>query len=61
MNPQFQKLQLVSDYSFSYNKLCCKYFGKLGHFHEEIELVLIEQIRRTKFIGDIPGEHFPNM
>ena len=52
MKPQLHKLPLVSDYSFSYNKLYCKYFDKPWHFHEEFELVLIEQSRGTKFIGD---------
>jgi AraC-like DNA-binding protein len=52
MKPQLHKLPLISDTSFLYNKMQCQYFDKPWHFHEEYELVLIEQSRGTKFIGD---------
>jgi AraC-like DNA-binding protein len=52
MKPQLHKLPLISDTSFLYNKLQCNFFDKPWHFHEEFELVLIEQSRGTKFIGD---------
>jgi AraC-like DNA-binding protein len=52
MKPQLHKLPLISDNSFLYNKLYCNYFDKPWHFHEEYELVLIEQSQGTKFIGD---------
>src|SRR4051812_39125147 len=52
MKPQLHKLPLINDNSFLYNRLCCSYFDKPWHFHEEYELVLIEQSQGTKFIGD---------
>ncbi|RYG01566.1 MAG: AraC family transcriptional regulator [Chitinophagaceae bacterium] len=52
MKPQLHKLPLISDNSFVYQKLSCNYFPKPWHFHEEYELVLIEESRGTKFIGD---------
>jgi hypothetical protein len=52
MKAQLHKLPLISDTSFLYNKLHCDYFDKPWHFHEEFEIVLIEQSRGTKFIGD---------
>lgn len=52
MKAQLHKLPLINDTSFLYNKLHCNYFDKPWHFHEEFELVLIEQSRGTKFIGD---------
>lgn len=52
MKPQLHKLPLISDTSFLYDKMTCSYFDKPWHFHEEYELVLIEQSRGTKFIGD---------
>lgn len=52
MKPQLHKLPLVNDASFLFNTMRCQYFDKPWHFHEEIELVWIEQGRGTKFIGD---------
>src|SRR3982751_5264215 len=52
MRPQLHKLPLIDDTSFLYKKMQCNYFDKPWHFHEEYELVLIEQSRGTKFIGD---------
>jgi AraC-like DNA-binding protein len=52
MKPQLHKLPLIRDHSFLYDKLYCRYFDKPWHFHEEYELVLIEQSHGTKFIGD---------
>ena len=52
MKPQLHKLPLISNTSFLYNKMQCQYFDKPWHFHEEFEIVLIEESRGTKFIGD---------
>lgn len=52
MKPQLHKLPLIRDQSFLFDKLYCRYFDKPWHFHEEYELVLIEQSHGTKFIGD---------
>ncbi len=52
MKAQLHKLPLISDTSFLYAKMNERYFNKPWHFHEEYELVLIEESRGTKFVGD---------
>jgi AraC-like DNA-binding protein len=52
MKAQFHKLPLVTDTSFLFQEWNCPYFDKPWHFHREYELVLIEESRGTKFIGD---------
>ncbi|MGV3539560.1 MAG: AraC family transcriptional regulator, partial [Rufibacter sp.] len=52
MKAQLHKLPLVQDTSFLFSEWACPYFDKPWHFHREYELVLIEESRGTKFIGD---------
>lgn len=52
MRPQLHKLPLSPDSSFIYINWECNYFDKAWHFHKEYELVLIDNTKGTRFIGD---------
>lgn len=52
MQPILQKLPLSTDASFLYMCWECEYFDKPWHFHKEYELVLINEGKGTRFIGD---------
>jgi len=63
MKPRFHKLPQLSDSSFSIARTHHYHSWNDWHYHQELEVILIEEGEGTRFIGDridpiVPGELF---